>query len=81
MQLAALGKMRTHARAPAELLGEPLQHVGALQVLVMLVRQSIERQVLPMFSSTHSVSFGYLRCQRVSQPAKSCCASATLRRA
>ena len=28
-----------------------------------------------MFSSTQAVSFGYLRCHRVSHAARSCCAS------
>ena len=40
-QLAAFGKMRT-TRSPAQLLVEPLEHVGALQALVMLAWQAVE---------------------------------------
>jgi hypothetical protein len=44
-QAQAAGRVRedaNHPRAPSDLLVQPLQHVGALQVLVMLARRAVE---------------------------------------
>src|SRR6185437_9597225 len=43
-QDSALGKMRTTKRAPLQLLHQPLEHVRAFQMLVVLPREAVEAE-------------------------------------